>query len=150
MCCNRLIAVTIFFCLGLSSWRGRWLFSKKRSTIWMTCWKANRGKSDTWLNRWGAHLWDSVKQTHCLHVLICAGFTHCLTKRLLIFSSRTLAWWFRKETVWSKSWRRKWLSWRLRWGLLIVFCKRENNWFLWNVEQRISGNREVRCKGKEN
>lgn len=51
-CCNILCVF-----LGLSSWRRRWPYSKKRSTIWMTCWKANRGKSDTWSSRWDEHVW---------------------------------------------------------------------------------------------
>lgn len=76
-CCNLLCVF-----LGLSSWRRRWPYSKKRSTIWMTCWKANRGKSDTWSSRWDEHVrlykantlcrCSSLRRDRSLSVSVCS------------------------------------------------------------------------------
>lgn len=64
--------------LGPSSWRRRWLFSRRRSTIWMTCWKVSKGKSDTWLNRWGTHscLWS--KHIISMSIFVQESLTVCL------------------------------------------------------------------------
>lgn len=65
----------------------------------------------------------------CLY--LCRIYWLCVC--LLVCSSRTLAWWSRRGTAWSKSWRRKWLSWRLRWELLIVFSYEKWFYGLWRV-----------------
>lgn len=78
---------------GLSeriSWRRRWLFWKRRSTIWTTCWRASKGKSDTWLNRWGPHVATEKANTGFLAAYLCGihSVFDCLFARLQLQNSR--------------------------------------------------------------
>lgn len=80
-----------------------------------------------------------TQSTHIISAFIFAQDSLTVWLCLLVCSSRTLAWWSRRGTVWSKSWRREWLSWRLRWVLLIVFSNEKHVWHFNGILNRGSG-----------